>query len=465
MNSRYTLYSLALLGLLMAGSPLLERTAEARGKKRVVVLPFSGPKGAKARAGVIRGLKRKVTFIGLNKYNAAAEELGAATDDPDGVIDICSKLKCDALISGTVRKKRRKFTVAVKIINGGTGETIGRRAATARGTRRLSRIAAQVGKRSLKLIRRGTFPKVAPKPPPPPEPPPEPVTQDVSDIPKYKPDTPLEEEEEEEEKDDGAKSSWAGFLDLSVAMGMSNRNATLAVVGELPDGAPGTAFVDGGYEGGWFPEFTVRADIYPLVPFVDNFVRNIGIGVSFNHHISISTKTQDDTAPAVDTSSQELMFEAQLRVKLLSSHTSPVMKVFFGYGMRDFVLAPNMTLTSFNYRFLRAGLDGYIPLGTPLIGVSLGGDIRPLMGVGDEALTSFAERTGGMGFAVRGGLRGEHPLGIFYFVSMEYLTFSLEFQGYEVGSTGGPTDCPDSYAPTSGSDTFLRFWVGGGYGF
>ena len=92
-----------------------------------MVLPFSGPAGAKARVGVIRGIRKKAKFVSLKKFTNTADNMGLDYDDAEGMKSICSKLKCDVVIKGKVKRKRRRFAISVMVYNGGTGELIGRR--------------------------------------------------------------------------------------------------------------------------------------------------------------------------------------------------------------------------------------------------------------------------------------------------------------------------------------------------
>ena len=75
--------------------------------------------------------------------------------------------------------------------------------------------------------------------------------------------------------------SLEGLFDVSVSMGISKRSYKL-------EGADPT--LDRAYEGGVYPEFTLRLDLFPAAPFMDNFLANIGLGVVYTRHLSVSTK-------------------------------------------------------------------------------------------------------------------------------------------------------------------------------
>jgi hypothetical protein len=439
-------------------------------------MPFSGAGGGAARRGVIAGIKRRVRLVPAGRFRRAG-----GTND---MVAACSKVKCDAVIKGHVKRRRRRYSLTVTVYNGGTGSAIGRRAARVRGKRRITRAGAAIGRRCLRLIRKGKYQRGAPASKPPPEPvaaapPPEEkptavAKTDTSDIPVYKPPTAtkgkLDEEDEEEDEEEGrvtkraSRSSMAGLFDISVAVGMAFRTAQVTTddANKLLD--PN----DDGlreYNGSMYPELVAHVDLFPLVLATGGFARGFGIGATFAHHLSISTKSKNDED--VDTTSWELLLDLKYRWNILSGDTSPVVDIFAGYGMRNFTLAMNKTMSSFAYRFVRFGLEGKVPIMTPLFAVVVGFDVRPMLGVGSgegDAVDVYGTRTGGLAWAIRGGVAGQHNVGFFYFLNFEYLSLSSSFEGLSK-----PDDLrdgfPDRLDPTSCSDRFIRLWVGGGYAY
>jgi hypothetical protein len=389
---------------------------------------------------------------------------------------------------GTVRKKGRKFAVAVTVLNGGTGEAIGRRAGTARGVRKLAAVSATLGAQCAEYVAQGQFKAsetaAQARPAAPATPPPGKAVRtaaspgDTSDVPVYKPSSAApppaaeakssrrgEGEEDEGVRKQADRGSLAGLFAVSVALGFSSRVATVSVTNaDQGQSAPS----DSKYDGGMFPEFTVRADLYPVTFFTRSFFRNLGLGVGYTRHLTISTKmpaknqaTGVDEQVPVSTSSQELLLDLKLRWAILSSATSPEVTFLAGFGLRDFNLGDNTVLPSLNYRFVRLGVEGSVPLWTPLAAVFVGFDARPLLGVGQESVDHLGVKSGGFGFAVRGGAQGRLSLGITYFLVAEFLRFTAEWKGLAEDTTNlGPLD---RIVPTQGSDRFLRLWAGVGY--
>ncbi|MCA9671933.1 MAG: hypothetical protein KC503_40315 [Myxococcales bacterium] len=432
------------------------------GGKRVVVMKFAGGRsGLRARNGFVRGIRRRTRLVSASRFVDRADDLGLDPNSPRGRSGACHKLKCHAIVRGSVRRAGRSYVVTVTVYNALDGQAIGKRAARVRGARRLVRAGVALGRACLRLIGRGRIPSgapaAAPKPPPPTPPPPAPVARTPDpDPPPARVKKRRRNDDDDDDDGDGvrrsaSRGSKAGLVSLGVSIGLSTRTYELAGANPAQNSK---------YDGGLFPEFRLLADLYPLVPFVKNFARNVGIGVSYARHITISTKLPANS-DEVDTSSQQFIVDLRVRWAFLKKPTSPVALIRAGFGLRDFNLGANTVLTSFNYQFLQFGLDGYVPLGTPLIALHAGFDVRPLLKIGKEAVDSYGSRVGGLGFAVRAGAYGTHRSGVFYFLTFEYLSFSAEFAGLDASQVRGQT--PDRAEATTGSDRYIRLWAGGGY--
>ena len=413
-----------------------EPVAEAQ--KKVVVFNFAGPGGAKARRGVIRALAQQVTFARVDNFLAEGDMAGVNPVRGKGLVTTCTRAKVDAVIKGKVTRRRRgRFTVTVSVVNGGTGERLGRRAATVRGARRLMRAGAAIGKQLLPMLREAEHAAIKPAAPVEPRP-----------VRKFKP----RPRKVKKKKKTGL--SFKGLFDVSVSLGISMRNYKLA-------GADPT--LDRKYEGGVYPEFNLRLDLFPVAPFLDNFARNFGLSMGYTRHMSVSTTMNTKTGEVeVDTGSQELLLDLLVRWPIFDKPTSPVILGHVGWGMRHFTLGDNYILPTFKYSFMRFGLGGRIPLTSPLIALEVGFDLRPLMAVGQDAIDAFGQKEGGFSWSLRGGLSGRTSLGLFYGLMFEYLKFTTDFAGrFDITGSAPPVVRKD---PTSGSDSFIRFWFTVGYG-
>ena len=432
-STRFRLQVLVLALVAICAEPM----AEAQ-KKKVVVFNFGGPGGAKARRGVIRAMAQQVTFARVDNYLAEGEMAGVSPLRGKGLVTTCTRTRVDAVVKGKViRRGRGRFTVTVSVVNGGTGERLGRRAATVKGARRLMGAGVAIGNQLLPLLEEAAHAAIKPVAPVKPK--------------RVRAFKPMRRKPKKEKK----SLSLKGLFDVSVSLGISMRDYKLA--GADPS-------LDRAYEGGVYPEFNVRLDLFPVAPFINSFARNIGLSVGYTRHLSVSTKmnTKQQGEVEVDTGSQELLLDLLVRWPIFHKPTSPVILGHAGWGMRHFTLGENHILPTFKYSFMRFGLGGRVPIMTPLFALEVGFDLRPLLAAGQEAIDALGQKEGGFSWSVRGGLSGRTSLGLFYGLMFEYLKFTTDFAGrYDITGSAPPVVRKD---PTSGSDSFIRFWLTVGYG-
>lgn len=446
-------------------------------RKRVVVMRFSGPGAARAYRGVIQALRRRSRLVTTRAYLRAARRARIRPTAPAAITQVCAKLRCDAVVTGQVRRARGRYQLTIAVHDASTGDLVGQREARVRAARRLSGAGAQLGRSALRLIARTQAPlrsdkAVAARPPPvsepsgaqerepSEEPPPRAPSVNASDA--VAPPPMAEEEAESSSgraREDARVSAAAGTDDtletfaVGAGLGFAIRSYELATADETSS-----------YDGGAYPEFVLDAAVYPLARVTSTFARHLGLGLAYSRHLSISTEDTSGSQAAsdVETSSQQFLVDARVRWFVLARAWSPVVFGAVGWGFRDFDLAANDVLTSFNYQFVRISADVAVPLGTPYISLEVGFDIRPLIGVGQDAVNAYGERTGGLAWAARVGAFGELPLGFFYFGRFEYLHFGMDFAGRTDLGADQVREV-DRIVPSSGSDTFLRFWLGAGY--
>jgi hypothetical protein len=99
-------------------------TAHA-GRKRVVVLDFTGPKAEKFHDDVVKLVKKQHTVVKTEDWNAAAEEMDAGKVTEKNVKKLAKKLKVDAVITGKIDKRRDQYIIKLKLRSGATGEIQG----------------------------------------------------------------------------------------------------------------------------------------------------------------------------------------------------------------------------------------------------------------------------------------------------------------------------------------------------
>ncbi|TMQ06200.1 MAG: hypothetical protein E6J90_47025, partial [Deltaproteobacteria bacterium] len=104
---------------------VLGTVAHADGRKRVVVLDFEGPRSEKFHEDLVKLIKKTHTVVPTEKWNGAADQLGAGAVSDRNVKKVARKLKIDAIVEGKVEKRRDEFILRLKLRAGRSGELIG----------------------------------------------------------------------------------------------------------------------------------------------------------------------------------------------------------------------------------------------------------------------------------------------------------------------------------------------------
>lgn len=121
--------AVALLGLLVG-----PRVAEA-GRKRLVVLPFSGPKAAAFQADVEKLLKKSHSVIPLKKWRDTADDLNATKTNERDIKKVARKLSVDGVVTGKVEKRGSRYLIHLALRDGATGKTVATPDLVERGTK------------------------------------------------------------------------------------------------------------------------------------------------------------------------------------------------------------------------------------------------------------------------------------------------------------------------------------------
>jgi len=94
-------------------------------RRRVVVLPFEGEKGAQFQDAVVKIIKKSHSVIPVDKWTGTAEDLDATKINEKNVKKVAKKLKIDGVVTGTVEKRRDEYILRIKVRAGKTGEYVG----------------------------------------------------------------------------------------------------------------------------------------------------------------------------------------------------------------------------------------------------------------------------------------------------------------------------------------------------
>jgi hypothetical protein len=110
---------------LLVASLVLSASVASAGRKRVVVLDFDGPKAEKFHADVVKLIKKSHTVVATDKWNGAAEELGAGGVTEKNIKKVAKKLKVDGVVEGKIEKRRDEYIIRIKLHAGTSGEIVG----------------------------------------------------------------------------------------------------------------------------------------------------------------------------------------------------------------------------------------------------------------------------------------------------------------------------------------------------
>ena len=487
--------------------------------KNVVILPFSGPRAEKGRKALIKAISSQINLIPHTTYREVAASIGVSGATSRGVKAVCRRLACHAVISGKVTKVGRKYQLKIVVKNGRNGRVIGTASHVVRGRRLLHRAGFSVSAESLALIERTTSaasasrrrskrrartrrtyePRVA-RPAPAASAPEvqleEEASAEVSDPMVYEtqPGDPVVTESPprrsdavqpevveptelqpaelepaeiveriEEEAAPRSPLEATGkpqIFALAVGVGMARRDYRLE---------GNSAAETSRYRGSVYPEVTVSGEIFPFAPWINNAMASFGIEGSFTHHLSISTELPN--VGDVDTSTMELRGGLFYDFDLPGWGGRTQIRARAGLGSRSFDLGENNVLPSFDYKYLQIGAEAGIPLGSQYIGVMVGGDARPILAVGQEAVDAYGSPGSKFGWSVGAGLFGALDLAdrhqLRYFTRLELALFGADFKG--LAADGIPSrsvqEFPDRQEATSGTDQFVRLWAGIAYAY
>lgn len=151
---------------------------------------------------------------------------------------------------------------------------------------------------------------------------------------------------------------------------------------------------DVAYSGGGFTEIGVQLTAFPLGAFIDKpWARMFGLTGAFNQGVFMPVSGNNLQTSAVDG-----YFGALGRIEL---GTKPIFDIrpSFSWGWWGFAISPNADIATFNYRFLRLGLEARVHLMDRKVSLGVGGGWRMVSTLG-EAGTSYGDQSAGAGWDV-----------------------------------------------------------------
>ena len=94
-------------------------------RKRLVVLEFEGDEAEAIQKSFVKFLKKSHTVVTVDKWNTAADELGATKLNEKNIKKVARKLKVDGVITANVEKRREEYIIRIKMRAGSSGAFVG----------------------------------------------------------------------------------------------------------------------------------------------------------------------------------------------------------------------------------------------------------------------------------------------------------------------------------------------------
>ncbi len=435
------LVALACAGALSA-SP---QRASAQGARRVVVQQFSGPRGSTSRAALVRSLEENgVVVLEDDEVRAARERLGLGTRiRGEQYVALGRELNVSAFVDGRVARRRRAWSLTVRVRNAADGEELGsatwggRTAASLGGVRRngYDRLrehleSARAPGAAAQTVPEGETPwwargadQEAPPEPEPPEPAPERPRSTRYDVFRI--------------------SIVGGTLFRSMDTMVDVYAAQRRMM--PPDPATALLTETRRYQSGGIGHFELggEAELYPGA-IGDQPFPYLGAVVSFTHSIGVQSNgvnRLDGQPVAVPTNQLDFFAGLRGRYRFGPDRREPEIRIDAGYGMFQFdlgleqlqLITPDTIIPPMQHGYLQLGAGisyGIVPTYLTAavdfayrIGTNSGGDMRNVWGT---------ETPPSNGFTLGLELKTEIPEiveGFFLALRVRYFQFTTNFEG------------------------------------
>lgn len=443
--------------LLTVGAALifsLGGVSAAQAGRNVVVRDFQGPKAKKLRGDVVKVLKKRGhRIIPTSEFEDAIQRFGGG-DGADSISKAAASVSADAVVEGTVRRKKKRVSLRLELRSGTTGEVVdtvnialGRRPALRPAKRRV--IARKFSGMIDDLP--GVVVDEVPAEPEPDEPPAEVAQAETAE------DPFSDESAADLEADSGSPLSASErydmltrnrAIDIGIGVSATVRSLRFALTPEADTAGVSTP---NEYNGSVVPGGVIAGEIYPMMFLADRrdpgVLANIGISFLYDQVFLINSQLEDAAGDAadIDTTQNRLRAGLVYRLNLGDSPTSPQIKLGGGYGLQEFSLdlaaagiaqcmdagenaspAGCVDLPNVNYTFFDAMVGGRYGLSARL---ALLAELRVLFvsDAGDiEAEDSYGAASS-LGFDVELGAEYRLMESVVLRANGRYQRFSLDF--------------------------------------
>lgn len=231
---------------------------------------------------------------------------------------------------------------------------------------------------------------------------------------------------EEEDPPDEPVDSRYPLVQVEAGLAMLSRDFDYTAAPDSP------LFAQGGvqYASSLVPGFAFDVEAFPLSRFVGGAAGGIGVGLFFEK-VFLSTESTI-TGPDGEQATTELeTSHSHLAPRLLYRYLfegGAELGGHLGLGFLTFTIQDNPEYNGVDYTYLSLGLDGRVPLGSPLLAVELRGALLPWVGMGDTSVTELGADVSSSGWRLYGGIASQVEA-LTVSVGVEYTGISSEITG------------------------------------
>ncbi len=440
-------FALALLVVSAAPRPSV---VEAQGSARVVVQRFRGPRGGVVRRHLIESLEENgLTVVPEADVRRARRELGFGRRiEGAQYVELARVLGVSAFIDGRVTRRRRRWSLRVRVRNGYDGQELGDGRWAGRTASALAAIRRNGFRRLSDPLGRARGPSVSP------------ASESGSEVPWWQrgDDEPLDIEPAERAFDDEERAPREAatrydamrimLLGGTLFRSMRTTVSVYASQRGISDPNPESAFVDEvrRYQSGGMGHFELggRFELYPGSFDEAQSFPYLGIVLELTHSVGVQSNGFDrlTAAPvAVPTNQLEAFAGLRFRYRFGPARREPELHIDVGWGTFNFDLGLDelqqieldTIIPPMQHGYLQAAIGveygvvpTYLTLGLEIggrIGTNLGGDTRNVWGT---------ETAPSNGLLLGASLRIEIPeiaQGVFIGINVRYFLFATDFRG------------------------------------
>lgn len=483
-----TIHRLFAMGVAIGLSSLLYTNA-AVAEKRVVLLKIEGDASSRIGKSLSKLIDNEHRIIDGSTYELQARKLNANRLNARDVRKVASKIEADGILSGTMLRRRGRYVLQLRLIEGSSGRTIKKLSVKLRSRRLSRKMRKAIAERLLSAIdelaiventsdaireedgdaKRARVRKTA---------------RDDDEGDKIDEDDKGDKGDSVADDDKPSRSAAApsgGSVDKSLADAAKPPGDAMSIAAGLSVISRKLSFTSradlaeppAGYNGPLAPGIYANGELYPLA--MDGKgkggLTNLGIGFTIDRVVSINTVLQDPNGGmnvTLPTSQTQWGVHVKYRYKFNDKENSPVLKASVGYNRMTFEVDRTgleagqiLDLPNTSYTYYDPGLALRYPV-SPKLAVEV--DARAMLVTGVGQMQTPEQYGSAKVTGVDGGISIEYKLKpkVVLNIGARYMAIGYQFNGDGM-QTNARDDDPNTVDVGGALDSYMRAYVALGY--